>query len=78
MIYTDGIHLVSDISNAELHRFAKKIGLKREWFQDKKGHPHYDLITERKTNLALLHGAKKIPKRAIIKLLKIKERGLVK
>jgi hypothetical protein len=74
MIYTDGTHLVSDISDAELHRFARKIGLKREWFQDKKGHPHYDLTTERKANSALLHGAKKIPKRAIVKLLNTKDR----
>ena len=27
----------------ELHQFARTIGLKRQWFQDKPGHPHYDL-----------------------------------
>lgn len=27
----------------ELHQFAAQIGLKRQWFQDKPGHPHYDL-----------------------------------
>lgn len=27
----------------ELHEFAKSIGLKREWFQNKPGHYHYDL-----------------------------------
>lgn len=27
----------------ELHTFAKRIGLKQEWFQDHKGHPHYDI-----------------------------------
>jgi len=73
MIYTDGIHLVSDISDAELHRFAKTIGLKREWFQDKKRHPYYDLTTERKIKLALLCGAKMMHKREMIKLIKIKE-----
>lgn len=41
MILTDGTHLVSDKSHRELHAFAKKIGLKREWFQD----DHYDLTS---------------------------------
>lgn len=27
----------------ELHQFAERIGLKREWFQDHPTHPHYDL-----------------------------------
>jgi len=31
MVYTDGIHLVAD-SLEELHEFAHKIGLKREWY----------------------------------------------
>ena len=38
-------HLVSDTSLAELHRFAEKLGLRREWFQ-KKSVPHYDLTGE--------------------------------
>lgn len=29
-----------------LHEFASKIGLKREWFQDKPGRPHYDIKTD--------------------------------
>lgn len=41
-VYTDGIHLVAD-DEAELHEFAAKIGLKRQWFQDHK-HKHYDLF----------------------------------
>lgn len=39
MILTDGVHLVSDKSFAELHRFAKLIGLKRCWFHSG---THYD------------------------------------
>ncbi len=32
----------------ELHAFAVSLGLKREWFQDHRSHPHYDLkITNR-------------------------------
>ena len=30
----------------ELHKFAKSIGLKREWFQNKRA-PHYDLNASR-------------------------------
>lgn len=29
----------------ELHRFARKLGLRREWFQDKPHHQHYDLVS---------------------------------
>ena len=42
MIYTDKIHLVADSLN-ELHCFAIKIGLKINWFQNNKKHPHYDI-----------------------------------
>ena len=46
MIYTDKIHLVAD-SLEELHEFARKIGLKRHFFEGvKKGHPHYDLTNK--------------------------------
>jgi len=40
-------HMFADTLE-ELHEFAQKIGMKREWFQDKRL-PHYDLtITRRK------------------------------
>jgi len=35
-------HMYAD-STAELHAFAINIGLKRCWFQDHHGLPHYDL-----------------------------------
>lgn len=28
----------------ELHEFAEAIGLRREWFQNRRGLPHYDLV----------------------------------
>jgi len=44
----------------ELHKFAKKMGLKRCWFQNKKaGVPHYDL-TESKRVIAVRMGAVEI------------------
>lgn len=43
IIFTDGKHLISTNPD-ELHKFAKSIGLKREWFQNKPGKiPHYDI-----------------------------------
>ena len=56
MIYTDGIYLVAD-TEAELHEFALKIGLKREWYHRHKGHPHYDLTTDSAIMRAIKNGA---------------------
>lgn len=42
----------------ELHEFAKKIGLKREWYQGSK-FPHYDL-TRGKRRLAINKGAVRV------------------
>ncbi len=40
----------------ELHAFARKLGLKRQWFQDKDHHQHYDL-TASKRQMAIDLGA---------------------
>jgi hypothetical protein len=40
----------------ELHNMAQAIGLKRDWFQQHKTLPHYD-ITPNKIDLAVQHGA---------------------
>lgn len=47
MIYTDGIHIISDTSINELHNFAKLMKFKKSWFQNNKKHPHYDLTTKK-------------------------------
>ena len=57
MILLDNIgHLVSTVSEDELHIFASKLGLKRKWYQDLR-HPHYDLTTPRMKHKALNMGA---------------------
>lgn len=56
VILTDGVHLVSDTSMKELHEFAKSIGLKRSWFQNKRL-PHYDLTSQSKYKYARAKGA---------------------
>lgn len=40
-------HLIAD-TNEELHEFALKIGMKREWFQKSSSGPHYDLVRSRR------------------------------
>lgn len=48
-------HLGCDGDVQELHAFAEKIGLKREWFQSHSV-PHYDLVPS-KRQLAVANGA---------------------
>ena len=49
----------------ELHIFAQKIGMRREWFQDHHSIPHYDLTPARR-KLALLHGAIAVDSRVFV------------
>ena len=69
MIYVDNFrgrygrmimcHMMSDESVEELHEFAARLGLKREWFQTRSA-PHYDVcLSKRKEAIAL--GAKELP-----------------
>ena len=54
-------HLVAE-SLDELHRFAARLGLRRNWFQDKASYPHYDVTTtvrQRALRLGALPGSKK-------------------
>lgn len=48
-------HMFADTVE-ELHRFAAGLGLRKSYFQDKPGFPHYDL-TPVKRNMAILKGA---------------------
>lgn len=54
-------HLFADDVD-ELHAFAKKLGLKRVWFQDDKRLPHYD-VTANKRDEAILRGAVGVDRR---------------
>jgi len=73
MILTDGTHLVSDKSVEELHDFAKRIKLKREWFQDKRV-PHYDLFGN-KVKRAEMAGAKRVSAMELVR--KLIEGGII-
>lgn len=65
MILTNGAHLVSTRSCEKLHRFAREIGLLREWSQDRRI-PHYDLMGH-KRRLAVRAGARKVPIRELVR-----------
>ena len=60
-------HMVSDDSEAELHAFAAKLGLKRAWAQlrPKSSAAHYDL-TPSKRSLALKMGAVAVTSRELV------------
>lgn len=45
--WTTSCHLYADTVE-ELHAFAKRIGMKREWFQDHWSTAHYDLTEPRR------------------------------
>jgi hypothetical protein len=66
-VYLDSAgHLVAD-SLEELHRFARRIGLKREWFQEGRL-PHYDLTSAGKIREAMAARAKMVSSQAIVRV----------
>lgn len=69
MIYTDGIHLISDTSEEELHTFAEKAGIKRCWFHMSKFR-HYDIPKRRREGFAETHGITTVSSRQIVTILK--------
>ena len=71
MIYIDKIgHLITDGPIEELHGFARKLGLRRSWFQGKSRHPHYDCTTPYMRTKAVAMGARYVHPREIVDVLK--------
>lgn len=59
-------HLMTDGNIDELHAMADKIGLKREWFQNKNvRYLHYD-VHPRLRALAIKHGAVEVSSQELI------------
>lgn len=56
---------LTDRGLEELHLFALRIGLRREWFQDHPRHPHYDLPPP-KRELAIEYGATPVSSRELV------------
>lgn len=57
-----------------LHEFAQKIGLKKVWFQDKPGLPHYDIKTDRVRSLAKHHGAVQVQRKYLYIYLQVRHK----
>jgi len=68
-------HLVADSLN-ELHDFARRIGLKRQWFQDRGFYPHYD-VTIAIREKALRFGAVDADRPTIVDRSKLLRRELL-
>lgn len=66
-------HMWCDGNVEELHQMAEALCLKRDYFQDVKDFPHYDLV-ESKRKLAIQLGAQEISLRAWIR----KRKGMKK
>jgi hypothetical protein len=62
IFHAGACHLTTDGPLEELHAFAARIGLRREWFQNHPLAAHYDL-TEGKRWQALATGAVFVPAR---------------
>ena len=52
-------------TEAELHAMAKRLGLRREWFQQHPRLPHYDIVPSKRT-LALSLGAKAVDRSQVV------------
>lgn len=64
----ENCHMFTDaVDLTELHDMAVKIGMKRSWFQNKSGRPHYDLTPARR-KAAIALGAVKVGNREAIKI----------
>jgi hypothetical protein len=72
MIYTDGIHIISDAGVQELHWFAERAGIGRWWFENKrnKKHPHYDKPKFITTNQLITRGAHYVTSKHLVRILK--------
>lgn len=62
-------HMVSDTSEAELHTFAERLGLKRSWFQRRPAASaaHYDLVRSRRAEAVRLGATEVTSKELVIR-----------
>lgn len=64
-------HMVADQADCEeLHAMAKKIGMRREWFQG----DHYDLVPTRRV-AAIANGAVEVDRRTFVEILRSQRRA---
>jgi hypothetical protein len=76
MIFTDGVHLISDTSLEELHAYAVSVGIKRCWFHASSKYFHYDIPKRRRETFATTYQIQIITAQEIVG--KLKAAGLHK
>lgn len=70
MLYSDGVHLVSDLGTGDLHRQCSRMGIKRCWFHRSERFPHYDIPKRRREGFFQAHpDVKYVNSRQIVALL---------
>jgi len=68
MILVDAFgHMVATDNETELHKFARKMGLKKSWYQRRDSHPHYDLLNNKMIDQAIEEGAQLASSRRILR-----------
>lgn len=70
MIFTDGVHLISDTSLEELHAYAASVGIKRCWYHSSSTWPHYDIPKRRRATFAAENNVPLISPEEIVNKLK--------
>lgn len=68
--FDQACHLFCDPGELDtLHTFARRLGLRREWFQNRPGLPHYDLNASRRAE-AVASGAVEVDRYAVVATMK--------
>lgn len=62
--WSKSCHMYADTLE-ELHTMANAIGMKRAWFQDKPGFPHYDLVASRRKRAVALGAVEHITRQMV-------------
>ena len=66
MVTRETCHLASDRDVAELHDFARDVGIPRSAYHPHAQHPHYDLTAERRV-LAVAAGAVEVTSKELVR-----------
>lgn len=72
MIYTDGVHLISDVGVEELTKYGEKVGLKLKWIQFSKQSKfiHFDIFGEIKKKVMRDKKVKKVQGKRLVEILR--------
>jgi len=71
MLYSDGVHLISDCGVARLHERCEVLGIKRCWFHNTKKFPHYDIPKRMRYNFFWVNNdIARVSSQEIVRILK--------